>query len=185
MGSRWPVTWQPVSTSIINPQPLTVTVDTPVMSVLKQMSQLYGAACAFPIDPKESLLQASCAIVTHSSGRLAGVFTERDLVQLMVEGQDLAHAYIGDVLRDLPVTISPEQCQDISAPLFLMRRAKVQHLPVVTSQQKVLGIVTLDSLCQAIEATNFLQLWSVQAVMSTEVVCAAPSMSILYQIRFI
>lgn len=179
MGSRWPVTWQPVSTSIINPQPLTVTVDTPVMSVLKQMSQLYGAACAFPLDPKEFLLQASCAIVTHSSGRLAGVFTERDLVQLMVEEHDLAHAYIGDVLRDLPVTISPEQCRDISVPLFLMRRAKVQHLPVVTSQQKVLGIVTLGTLCQAIEATNFLQLWSVQAVMSTEVVCATPSMSIL------
>lgn len=179
MGSRWLVTWQPVSTSIINPQPLTVTVDTPVMSVLKQMSQLYGAACAFPVDPKESLLQASCAIVTHSSGRLAGVFTERDLVQLMVEGHDLAHANIGDVLRDLPVTISPEQCRDISVPLFLMRRAKVQHLPVVTPQQKVLGIVTLGTLCQAIEATNFLQLWSVPAVMSTEVVCAAPSMSIL------
>lgn len=179
MGSRWPVAWQLVSTSIINPQPLTVTANTPVMKVLEQMSQLHGAACTFPVDPEESLLQASCAIVIDSTGQLVGIFTERDLVKLMVEGQDIALACIGDVLCDSPVTISPEQCQDISAPLYLMRRAMVQHLPVVNVQQKVLGIVTLGTLCQAIEATNFLQLWSVQAVMSTEVVCAAPSMSIL------
>lgn len=179
MGSRWPKTWQPVSTSIINPQPLFVTADTPVMTVLEQMSQLHGAVCTVPVVPEETLLQTSCAIVTDSTGRLAGVFTERDLVKLMVKGQDITQICIGDVLNDSPVTISPEQCQDISTPLFLMRRAKVQHLPVVTPEQKVLGIVTLGTLCQAIEATNFLQLWSVKAVMSTNVVCAAPSMSIL------
>ena len=179
MGSRLPVDWHQISTSIINPQPLIVTADTPVMTVLEQMSHLHGASCTFPANSEEMFLQVSCAIVTDAAGHLMGVFTERDLVKLMVEAHPIEQAVIGEVLSDSPITISPEQCHDISAPLYLMKKARIQHLPVVDHQSKVLGIVTLETLCQAIAATQFLQLWPVQAVMTPEFVCATPSMSIL------
>lgn len=176
MEPRLPLTWRP--TSIVNPDPLIVTEDTPVIAVLDRMSQLYGATCTFPEKQENVFSQSSCALVTDSAGKLVGIFTERDLIKLMVRQQPLSHIEIGEVVNFTPITITLDQCQDISTPLYLMRRANIKHLPVIDMRQNVVGVVTLETLCQAIEATNFFQLWSAQSVMTTELVCADPSMSV-------
>ncbi len=83
----------------------------------------------------------ACLVV--DGGRLAGIFTERDLLRLVGEGADVAALTLAEVMtRD--VRMAPPDA-DVLWAGEEMKRLGVRHLPV-GEEDRVIGIVSLRDL---------------------------------------
>ena len=79
-------------------------------------------------------------LVTHDDGRLAGIFTGRDVVgRVVAEGLDPSATPLGDVMTPRPDTIGPK-APAIEA-LRAMNDSGYRHMPVVEGAS-ILGIVS-------------------------------------------
>jgi CBS domain-containing protein len=79
--------------------------------------------------------------------RLAGIFTERDVLRLAGAGTDFAATRIEDVMTPSPVTIGPDD--DILAASQVMAEQRVRHVPVAVGEQ-VLGIVGIRDVARVL-----------------------------------
>ena len=79
--------------------------------------------------------------------RLAGIFTERDVLRLAGEGPDFAAVRIGDVMTRQLVTLSPGD--DILDAARLMGERKIRHLPVVEGEN-LLGMVGIREVVRVL-----------------------------------
>ena len=96
---------------------------------------------------RKILEQGVSAAIIIESGRLMGVFTERDALRFFAEAPyNPDTTNIGAVMTRDPVTIPPET--PIPEAKQLMLRKGFRHLPVVDSG-RVLGIVSLRGLSRA------------------------------------
>lgn len=84
------------------------------------------------------------AVLVLEGDRLAGLFSERDLVRLIVQaGEEVLEAAVGDVMTTDLVTLTPEQsCADAMA---LMTNERIRHLPVL-EDGRLVGIVSIGDL---------------------------------------
>ena len=89
----------------------------------------------------------ACLVI--EDGRLAGIFTERDLLHLVATGEDVRDRPVAGVMtRD--VTMAPPDAEVLWAA-DTMRRLGVRHLPVGEGGH-VVGIVSIRDLYAAAEA---------------------------------
>ena len=89
------------------------------------------------------------ACLVMEDGRLAGIFTERDLVRLVAAGDDVRGHPI-QVAMTTDVTVAPPDA-DLLWAAETMRRLGVRHLPVGEGDH-VVGIVSIRDLYAAAEA---------------------------------
>ncbi|HEY7755875.1 MAG TPA: CBS domain-containing protein [Actinomycetota bacterium] len=86
---------------------------------------------------------AISSVVVMDGDRLAGIVTERDLVNLVAEGQDPRATAVGDrMTKDLD-TVGPRT--DIAEAAEHMARLRIRHLPVV-DEQRLVGIISIRDL---------------------------------------
>jgi CBS domain-containing protein len=78
-------------------------------------------------------------LVVDGQERLIGIFTGRDAVRTLAEGQDAAKAILAHAMTPDPVTIAPHCCA-VDA-LREMSNRGFRHLPVVKSG-KIWGVVS-------------------------------------------
>ncbi len=72
------------------------------------------------------------AVIVAEDGRLAGIFTERDVLRLASEGSGFAELRLADVMTRTVVTVSPDvHILDAAA---LMGQRQIRHLPVVEGE---------------------------------------------------
>jgi len=84
------------------------------------------------------------AVPVIHSGKLVGIFSERDLMRRVVaEGRDPSATCMAEVMTDDPLTISTNE--ELENCLTLMRRHGFRHLPVCHEGQLV-GIVSLRDI---------------------------------------
>lgn len=78
------------------------------------------------------------SVAVCESGKLVGIFTERDVLTLAGDGTDLDAVRVGDVMTREPLTV------DADVPILdaarLMGERRVRHLPVVEGEH-LLGMV--------------------------------------------
>jgi CBS domain-containing protein len=79
--------------------------------------------------------------------RLAGIFTERDVLRLTSEGPDFDEVRVGDVMTTQLVTVSPED--DILDAARLMGERKIRHLPVLEGEN-LLGMVGIREVVRVL-----------------------------------
>jgi CBS domain-containing protein len=89
----------------------------------------------------------ACLII--EDGRLAGIFTERDLLHLVAEGDDVRGRPVAAAMTR-SVTMAPPDAEVLWAA-DTMRRLGVRHLPVGEGGHAV-GIVSIRDLYAAAEA---------------------------------
>ncbi|MEM6253114.1 MAG: CBS domain-containing protein [Cyanobacteria bacterium P01_D01_bin.156] len=121
---------------------------------------------------------ASCALVVQGQ-RIIGIFTERDIVRLTANGVDLGSLQVRDVMTSPVKTLQESAFQDIFAVLFLFRRYRIRHLPIVDQDNCPIGIVTPESIRRVLRPANLLKMRRVADVMSTNVIHAAPDVSVI------
>ena len=102
--------------------------------------------------PNDTLAEASAKMCQQQTGsllimegeNLKGIVTERDVLRAVAEGNDPKSCDIADVMTSDPVTIDPET--NLNEAAKIMFEKWFRHLPVVDSQKKVVGIISLRDL---------------------------------------
>lgn len=104
------------------------------------------------IDKNESLRNAaklmyvqdvSSLIITEGE-KLGGILTERDVVKVIADGEDVDSLKVADVMTKEPVTISSKE--NLITARDMMTVHRIRHLPVVDDKDKVVGIVSLRDI---------------------------------------
>ena len=94
------------------------------------------------------------AIIVVDSGRVAGIFTERDaLFRVVAEGRDVRTTRLAQVMTPNPQTVKPDQ--PFSAALQMMYGGKFRHVPVVEDGRPVGIISARDAMGPELEAFVF------------------------------
>ena len=184
MQLDYPLIRAPALEDAIDFHPLTVTPDTLVVEAIELISQALGSSCSLPsLDstsdsiPISSAL-SSCVLVIQEQ-QLLGIFTERDIVRLTADGINFAGVKIAEVMVKPVVTLAQSTDQDIFAALFLFRRYRIRHLPIVDDDGKLVGIVSQDSIRRVLRPANLLKLRRVSEVMNRQVIHAPLTASVL------
>lgn len=86
---------------------------------------------------------AISSVVVMDGDRLAGIVTERDLVNLVAEGLDPRTTKVGDRMSTNLDTVEPRS--DIAEAAEHMARLRIRHLPVV-DKGKLVGIISIRDL---------------------------------------
>jgi diguanylate cyclase (GGDEF)-like protein len=142
----------------IHRQPLVLGPDTPLPLVLETMKQ-QGQNYALVVDDQQ---------------RPVGLFTERQLVRLTTEKQPLQQLTLAQAIEPNPVTLAETQLDNVLTVLTQMRQARVRHLPIVSPQGQLTGIVTYTTIRQLLKPIDLLRLRRVEEVMVQRVICGSP-----------
>lgn len=174
----------------IDPYPLTMTPDTPLVDVLQLISKLQNS-CAVPDvstlenEVHQSILlnkeKATCVLVVKNKSvkevpehntqfSLLGIFTISDIVRLIANGkinnlENLSkNICLGEVMTSNVVTLKESEDQDLFTALSLFCKYKIAHLPVLDSQKQIVGVVTPEKIRQVLQPSNILRLRRINEV---------------------
>ena len=84
------------------------------------------------------------AVPVLDGGEVAGVFSERDVIYCLKEGDpSVLDRPVREVMTAPAVTVSPQDA--VMGALSLMTRRRIRHLPVI-EQGRMVGIVSIGDL---------------------------------------
>ena len=179
-----PLIGVPCLKEAIDRHPLVVAPHTSLINVVNLMNQTRGNSCLLP-DFDSGIgfssmggTRSSCILVMEET-EILGIFTERDIVKLTAAGRDFADVKIADVMVHPVITLAETAFRDIFAALFLFRRYRIRHLVIVNAEKQLVGIVSPESIRQVLRPTNLLKMRRVSEVMTTQVIHAPPTASVL------
>jgi PAS domain S-box-containing protein len=144
---------------LIDRSPLMVAANTPVTDVLSCMSQVgesgdnLSATESLPGSTLPTRDTRDCVLVAEEN-RLAGIFTERDVLRLTASRVDLTNLLVAEVMTHSVVTLTLSESQNIFTALSLMSQHRICHLPIVDKKGQLLGLVGLTNLLQAVDFQN-------------------------------
>jgi CBS domain-containing protein len=92
---------------------------------------------------------ADCGILpVVDEGELMGVVTDRDMyIALATRNERASHLRVGAVAAGPVATCRPED--DVHVALATMRDARVRRLPVVSVENTVLGVLSMNDILRA------------------------------------
>ena len=109
------------------------TPDTPVFEALKLMAE-----------------KDIGALVVVESGRLVGIFSDRDYARkVILKGKSSKNTPVKEIMTSEVVTVRPQQT--IEECLALMNRVRIRYLPVLEGKELV-GLLSIGDVAQAIIA---------------------------------
>jgi CBS domain-containing protein len=85
------------------------------------------------------------ALVVLEGGRIAGMFTERDVLRRVVgQLRDPATTPVAEVMTSEVVCCRPDTSLDEARGSMMMRR--IRHLPVIDDQEEMVGLISIGDL---------------------------------------
>ena len=96
---------------------------------------------------KITRMRAGSASVVDKNGKLTGIFTDGDLRRHFEEGENVLTKKVKDVMTCSPVTISKDRLA--AEALDILRRKKIDELPVVDDKKRPLGILDVQDILEA------------------------------------
>jgi diguanylate cyclase (GGDEF)-like protein/PAS domain S-box-containing protein len=126
---------------------------------------------------KSKYADFSCLFVVDRQ-QLVGLITERDLVKIAAQGMDLSSVKVSQIMtRDL-ITFKQSEFRDVFTVINLFNQHKIRHLPIVDEQDRLIGLVTPQSIRQVMQPTDVLKWLRVEEIMTQEVICASQKTSV-------
>ncbi|MEG4799628.1 EAL domain-containing protein [Microcoleus sp. ARI1-B5] len=199
----------PTLDRVIDRSPLTVAPRTPLAEVITLMGQR-RPSCSLnadipPTDIYQQLTEIAnpvtssalrdatgiCVFVVEKLGaksdsqsgqnsQLQGIFTERDLVDLIASGKNLKNVTIAEVMKQPAATLTFGEEQDIFSAIILLGQQRIHHLPILDNGGQLLGVITPESIRQAmVQPTNILKMRRVKEVMTAQVIQAPVTASVI------
>lgn len=89
-------------------------------------------------------------LVVTRDQRLAGVISDRDLLRFMIREPQWGAAAVSEVMRTDPITVRPDTL--LSAAITEMLNRRINCLPVVDGDERVVGILTSTDLLRVFRA---------------------------------
>ncbi|NJM77302.1 MAG: PAS domain S-box protein [Acaryochloridaceae cyanobacterium RU_4_10] len=183
MQPSYPALALPDLEDVLERSPLNIAPGTSVLEAIARMSQVGGSHCDVAGAEQSSDLchiapsWNSCALVLEA-GRLIGIFTERDVVRLTVAGLDLATVAIAEVMTTELVALHQSDAPTVLNALSLMRQQNIRHLPIISDDGQLVGLVTPNSIRQVLQPVYLLKLRLVSEVMTHQVIHAPQNTSV-------
>lgn len=160
----------------IEHKPILVSPQTPLLDVILLMNQHQ----AHTKSDSENESSSSCSCVLVMEGKeLLGIFTERDIVRLTAKDVNLKHLKIAEVMIQPVITLDKSALNDIFAFLFLFRRYRIRHLPIIGDEGNIVGVASRESIRKVLRPDNFLKMRRVADVMRKDIISAPPFVSVL------
>ena len=161
MGFNASVDWVPNLEDAIVRDPLCVTPDTPLVDAIAMISQAHSQPCLLNEDGTSSdrafkPVRVSCVLAIEER-TLVGILTERDVVRLTAQAIDFQTATVADVMVHPVISFPERSLQDIFAVLFLFRRYRIRHLPIVDDRDRLIGVISHESIRQVMRPANLLR----------------------------
>jgi PAS domain S-box-containing protein len=180
----------PSLASIVDRQPLIVAPGLPLVEVISLMSQAKAHICWLPdsdlasSEVRTTALEISAAarhsaVLVQSNNLLVGIFTERDLVKLTASQTDLHTVTVGNVMTADPITLVLSDNHTVMTALGIFQQQQIRHLPILDDRQQLIGMVTPEHIRQILQPVNLLKFRSIAEGMTTEVIQATPTTTIL------
>jgi CBS domain-containing protein len=178
-----PFAWTPDIEEAIERHPLIVLPETPLVEAISLISQAHHRTCSLldsvtSSDLSAKGVRASCVLAIQNQ-ELLGILTERDVVRLTAKAIDFQETTVGDVMVHPIITLPQKSLQDIFAALFLFRRYRIRHLPIVDDARQLVGVISHESIRQVLRPANLLRFRRVSDVMTPQVIHASVTTSIL------
>jgi PAS domain S-box-containing protein len=170
--------------SVIDRAPLTAAPNTQVVEAIALMSQAQENKCELLDTDTSQTLELlnrernSCILVVET-GKLVGIFTERDAVKLAASQRDLNGIAIAQVMTRKLITLKRSPNQTIFTALSLLHRHRIHHLPILDERGQLYGLVTPSYIRQILQPINLLKLKTVDEMMTKEIFHAPTTASIL------
>ena len=114
---------------LVRKEPVTCDPNTPLKEVVRLMNE-----------------KGVGSVVVTRGDTVLGIFTERDLVKAIDSGTSLDEP-VARYMTEEPVTAHPEE--SLESALQKMLAKGIRHLPVVTSDKRLLGVVSIKDLVEA------------------------------------
>jgi hypothetical protein len=162
----------PTLEQVIECSPLTVLPDTLLIDAIALMNPVSNSQV------KSASGFSSCVLVVKEK-KIVGILTLRDIVRLTGKGVDLSRVKISEVVMQPVISLTLTAAQNALTALSFMRQHRIRHLPVVDEQGQLVGLITQDRICQAIQPAHLLKLRCVTEVMVREVIHTLPTTSVL------
>ena len=143
-----------------------------------------GKICSFSceVDSEAQVMlshaQNSCVLVVEDN-QLVGIVTECDLVRLRATAANLTDLLISEVMISPVLSLEITKFKNIFVALEIFQRHQIRHLPLVDEHGVVVGLLTHDSLRQLLRPIDLLHLRVASEVMTTQVIHAQPTATIL------
>jgi PAS domain S-box-containing protein len=179
----------PSLASIIDRQPLIVDPDMPLLEVIALMSQAKGRKCLLSnavnhenisVKSPEILVNAPySSVLVLAAEKLLGIFTDRDLVKLIARQQNLVGINISEVMTTAPFTLVLSSHHTVMNALSIFQQHRIRLLPILDEHEQIIGIVTPGHIRQVLQPVNLLKFISVAEGMTSEVIWANLTTSIL------
>jgi PAS domain S-box-containing protein len=168
--------------SAIVRNPLVVTAETTVMEAIAKMSEMRNICAADQIsdyvDNVHQEARSSCVLVMEGE-KVIGIMTERDVVRLSAQQRSLNIVTVREVMASPVLTLREADFTDLFSAVNLLQQCRIRHLPVLDVDDRLLGLITHESLRQLARPVDLLRLRLASDVMMANVVCAEPSTSML------
>ena len=164
-------------------EPLVVSPDMTVIDAIAQMSGVRSRCNTTRTgdsqrDDLHLEARSSCVLVVEN-GQLVGILTERDVVRLIARQRCLENLVLREVMTHPVVTLGESAFSDLFLAINLLQQHNIRHLPILDEFDRLVGLVTHESLRQISRPLDLLRLRMVAEVMTREVICAAPDSSLL------
>jgi PAS domain S-box-containing protein len=108
-----------------------------------------------------------------------GILTERDIVRLVAEGQNLSTLRVATVMTKALITLTRSTDLTALGAIALLSAHQIRHLPILDEEEKLVGIVCVDRIREFLQPFNLLKVRTVTDLMTPMVVSAPPSTSVL------
>lgn len=166
----------------IDKQPTILSLDTPLTEAIALMGSR-RVSCSLDknleLEDISSIASRSGCVLIMDGDRLIGIFTERDIVKLTAREQIFSDLTVAEVMTQPVITLQKDNFQDIFAVLFLFRRYRIRHLPIVERDERLIGVVSPETIRRAMKPANLLKLRRVGEVMSRRIVYASLDTKVL------
>ncbi|GBO52822.1 circadian input kinase A [Pseudanabaena sp. lw0831] len=167
--------------SAIVRNPLVVTAETTVMEAIAKMSETRTICAADHTGDSDNVhleARSSCVLVMEGE-KVVGIMTERDVVRLSAQQRSLDTVTLSEVMASPVVTLREADFTDLFSAVNMLQQRRIRHMPVLDRDDRLLGMITHESLRQLARPVDLLRLRLVSEVMTANVVCAEPSTSML------
>lgn len=116
-------------------------------------------------------------VIEHQ--KLLGIFTERDVARIAANTALTQIKTLSEVMTRDVISIKISEVEEIFALSRLLTKHRIRHLPVLDEQGCVIGIVTPESIRSLLKPEYLLRYVRVADVMTRQVVCGSPELTVL------
>ncbi len=139
--------------SVLDPNILKVAPQTVLVDLIILMAQ------------ERNYIAYNHCFVVSEAGELLGLLTTEDLVRLATDSISLEAVQAAEVMTQELITLNISDFQDIFTIYDLFNQHQIDQLAILGAARQLIGVVTIQSLCQVLPELNFLQWRSVTEVM--------------------